>query len=127
MRFFLLLFCVVFFSTVEVIAATPNSKATVTAISTNTAKCGKVAQTRVNGNYTNSALQSMGISSVSMSGPVAQNNDLSANPPHNGSGDGQATITQVGECHVTSDSTGKITVNTVYSDTKTTTQCNNGE
>ena len=43
-----------------------------------------------------------------MSGPIVFNTDLSANPPHTGKGDGEATITQTGVCKVVSDSQGNV-------------------
>ena len=108
-------------------AAVPNRSAVVTAVSTASAKCGAVASTRVHGNYTNNALQNMGISSISMSGPIVFNTDLSANPPHTGKGDGEATITQTGVCSVVSDSQGNVITTPSYTSTSSTKACSNGE
>ena len=105
----------------------PNRRAVVTAISTATELCGKRAATQVKGNFTNTALQSMGVSSVYMSGPMVYNSDLVANPPHDGNGDGKATVTQTGNCEVISDNAGAITVNTTYSESTSTQPCRNGE
>ena len=124
------------FSVIEMIAILPKRTvsrsdqthtAVVTAISTATAKCGATATTRVHGNFTNGRLQEIGVSSVSMSGPIVSNTDLSANPPHTGQGDGEATITQTGVCTVTRDAQGQISVSPSYTSTSSTKACSNGE
>ena len=65
----------------------------------------------------------MGISSISMSGPIVFNTDLSANPPHTGKGDGEATITQTGVCKVVSDSQGNVSTTPSYTSTSSTKAC----
>lgn len=108
-------------------AVVPNRQATVTLVATGSCGCGGVASTKVKGNATNGALKSMGISSVSMEGPTVYNNDLSANPPHWGGGDGSASVTQTGTCLVKSDAQGNITTFPSYVRTSNTRNCSNGE
>ncbi|MBE6367496.1 MAG: hypothetical protein E7052_06240 [Lentisphaerae bacterium] len=119
--------CVLILGMGSLVAAIPNKSAVVTAVSTATANCGSVASTRVNGSFTNAALQAMGISSITMSGPIVRNADLSTNPPHNGSGDGTATVTQTGVCTVTTDDSGNVSTSPVYTTSTSTDQCSNGE
>ena len=119
---------VALFSIIAVLsAAVPNRSAVVTAMSTSTCGCGGTAETHVSGSFSNAALTSMGISSISMTGPVSQNTDLAAAPPHLGYGGGRATVTQTGTCTVTTDSSGTPSVFPSYTTTYSTTSCVEGE
>ena len=104
--------------------AVPNQRAVVTAVDTETVRCGGTARAQVNGAYSNNALSEMGVAPISMRGPVLLNAELAG---HSGFGDGRATATQTGIGTVISDAQGNITVTTEYFDTKTTIPCSNGE
>ncbi len=108
-------------------AAVPGKRAVVTAIATSSCGCGEIASTRVDGDYTNSALVAMGISSVHMTGPEIHNEDLRKNPPHKGEGKGIATVTQTGVCEVITDSTGKVKLYPTYTPDKNTIPCEPGD
>ena len=107
-------------------AAVPNQSATVTAVATGTAGCGQVAEAQVNGSFSNRALQAMGISSISMTGPKAYNSDLTGEI-HKGVGSGSATVTQTGVCVVTTDASGNVSTSPSYSVSRSTIPCETGE
>ena len=104
-------------------ALVPDRTATITVHVEGFAGCKNIATARVNRSYTNGAVEDMGLSGVVITTQVYENDGLTEDPPHNGSGDGVAEVAITVTCHLSTDENGILSEDTQVVVQRPTTPC----